>query len=126
LLGPLAAKLDEIFQHRTERLVRKDGTVSYDGRFFEVPYELAGKWVRLVVDPHTKIVVGVEDKAGACLGAATPLDRQANRHRVRRKSAAGAVQPMTSQPQRGGPSVLDLACAQHYAAIADEPTSEDK
>ncbi|EQD69064.1 Integrase catalytic region, partial [mine drainage metagenome] len=29
LLGPLAAKLDEIFRHRTERLVRRDGTVSY-------------------------------------------------------------------------------------------------
>lgn len=129
LLGPLAAKLDEIFQHRTERLVRKDGTVSYDGRFFEVPYELAGQWVRLVVDPHTKRVVGIEDKAGTGLGVATLLDRHANRHRRRRKPA-GAVERTTSQsqhqPQRGGPSVLDLACAQHYEPIAEDPTSEEK
>ncbi len=69
----LAAKLDAIFQHRIQRLVRKDGTVSYEGRFFEVPYELTGKTVWLVVDPHTHTAVGVEDEAGACLGAVTPL-----------------------------------------------------
>jgi len=42
-LGTLAARLDSIFQHRTKRLVRKDGTVSCGGRFFEVPFELVGK-----------------------------------------------------------------------------------
>ena len=46
------------------RLVRRDGTVSYDGARFEVPYELCGRKVELVVDPHTARVIGVEDEDG--------------------------------------------------------------
>lgn len=38
--------------------MRKDGTVSYEGRFFEVPYELVGKMVQITVDPHGKRVSG--------------------------------------------------------------------
>ena len=125
LLGPLAVKLDEIFRHRTERLVRRDGTVSYAGRFFEVPYELAGKMVHLVVDPHTSAVVGVEDKEGAALGAATPLDKLANRHRRRRKSALPGAGPATGALKPSEPTLIDLACAALYRPIADDPT-EDK
>ena len=47
-----------------------------------MPYELSGKTVKLVVDPHAKRVLGVENDAGLSLGAATPLDRQANLKRV--------------------------------------------
>ena len=129
LLGPLAAKLDEIFRHRIRRLVRKDGTVSYRGRFFEVPYELAGKTVCLVSDPHTGIVAGVEDEAGNCLGAATPLDALANRCRTRRKPATSAVQLALPRP-RSLRSLPELAYEEHYDPIAqhhpgDDPTSED-
>jgi hypothetical protein len=131
LLGPLAAKLDEIFRHRIRRLVRKDGTVSYKGRFFEVPYELSGKTVYLVVDPHTGIIAGVEDGTGAGLGAATPLDALANRHRTRRKPSTSAVQPALPTLTRSVPSLVELAYGQHYDSIAaqhnpnHDPTSED-
>ena len=84
-LGTLAPRLDELFQHRATRKVRKDGTVSYEGARFEVPYELSGRTVRLVVDPHTRQVVGVEDDNGASLGAATPLDALANADRRRHR-----------------------------------------
>ena len=73
-LGAKAAQLDALFHHRVARSVKKDGTVSYLGRRFEVTYELSGKAVRLVVDPHAQRVVGVEDEAGVSLGAATELD----------------------------------------------------
>jgi putative transposase len=131
LLGLLAAKLDAIFQHRIQRLVRKDGTVSYEGRFFEVPYELTGKTVWLVVDPHTHTAVGVEDEAGACLGAVTPLDALANRDRVRRKPAGPAADPTAPIAQSAGPTLVDLAYARHYGPIGhpsstDDPTSEEK
>ena len=63
-LGAKAAQLDALFHHRVPRSVKKDGTVSYLGRRFEVPYQLSGKAVRLVVDPHAQRVVGVEDEAG--------------------------------------------------------------
>jgi len=55
-LGQKAPQLDAIFYHRVTRKVRKDGSVSYQGRDFEVPYELSGKSVRLVVDPHLQQV----------------------------------------------------------------------
>ncbi|MCP5119326.1 MAG: transposase family protein, partial [bacterium] len=82
-LGTLAARLDELFHHRVKRQVRKDGTVSYQGERFEVPYELSGRSVRLVVDPHARNVLGVEDENGQSLGAATPLDAVANVQRKR-------------------------------------------
>ena len=84
-LGTKAAQLDSLFHHRVPRYVRKDGTVSYLGQRFEVPYELSGQTVRLVVDPHIGRVVGVEDAAGKSLGQATALDAIANIRRVRRK-----------------------------------------
>lgn len=52
-LGAKAAELDALFHHRITRFVRKDGTVSYLGQRYEAAYELSGKTVRLVVDPHT-------------------------------------------------------------------------
>ena len=77
-LGSRAARLDELFYHRIERKVRKDGTVSYQGQRFEVPYELAGQKVQLVVDPHSEQVISVENSKGQTLGKATPLDVVAN------------------------------------------------
>jgi hypothetical protein len=83
-LGLFASRLDELFLHRYERLVRKDGTVSYEGQRFEVPFDLTGKTVLLVVDPHTQKVIGVESANGDSLGKATPLDQLANCRRKRR------------------------------------------
>jgi putative transposase len=77
LLGPKATQLDALFYPRVARKVRKDGTVAYQGRDFEVPYELSGQTVQLVVDPHAEVVMGVEDREGQPLGAATqpnPVD----------------------------------------------------
>jgi putative transposase len=128
LLGALAGKLDEIFLHRIVRFVRKDGTVSYGGRFFEVPYELCGKEAVLVVDPHTRSVSGVEDRQGKFLGPATPLDLVANRHRRRHKPPEdpGAAAPAASPQGPRGPSPIDHAYKQHYRPIDDVPPWEEK
>jgi len=82
-LGPLAHKLDELFYHRHSRKVRKDGTISYAGQTFEVAYELSGKTIVVVVDPHTVQPVNIENKKGKSLGDITPLDAIANNHRRR-------------------------------------------
>ena len=88
-LGSKAAILDEIFYHRVSRKVRRDGTVSWLNKRFEVAYELAGKQINLVIDPYTETairVVGDDDEdLGEGLGAVTPLDVIANCHRSRRK-----------------------------------------
>lgn len=104
-LGPFASRLDELFLHRHERLVRKDGTVSYEGVRFEVPFELVGKTVRLVVDPHTQQVLSVESDTGESLGRATPLDPLANSRRKRRGPA------ISDAPNRSrtGANLVELA-----------------
>jgi len=109
-LGQRAAALDALFYHRIQRHVRKDGTVSYQGCRFEVAYELSGKTVKLVVDPHAGTVVGVENDAGESLGLATKLDAVANLHRVRRKPDPEICQDR----ERTGPNLVELAYEQYH------------
>jgi hypothetical protein len=86
-LGRFAVHLDDIFQHRLQRKVRKDGTVSYQGMFFEVPYMLSGQSIMLVVDPHKQQALTVESLDGEHLGAVTRLDAIANNQRRRQRPA---------------------------------------
>ena len=120
-LGAFAAQLDQLFYHRIQRQVKKDGTVSYLGKRFEVDYALSGKSVRLVVDPHAGCVVGVEDAVGNALGAATPLDQEANLHRVRRKPAPPSETTVTAP--RTGPNLVELA-HQKYHKLGDASDGE--
>ena len=113
-LGTMAAQLDALFHHRIKRFVRKDGTVSYLGHRFEVPYELSGQTVRLVVDPHAQRVVGVEDEAGASLGEATPLDAVVNIKRKRRKPDT-----VTDIVVRNGPNLVEIAHAKYHGLTPD-------
>jgi transposase InsO family protein len=115
-LGTLAARIDELFYHRVQRKVRKDGTVSYCGECFEVPYELAARSVRLVVDPHAQQVLGVEDENGQSLGAATPLQLHANVQRQRHKPRS---LKMPSVNRTGADNEVELAY-RHYHAQDEE------
>ena len=92
------------------RKVRKDGTVSYQGAQFEVPYELAGRKVALVVDPHAGRVVGVEDEHGQPLGAASALDVHANLTRKRHKSTPS----IAAAAGGAGPNMVELALRRHH------------
>lgn len=113
-LGQRAAQLDAIFYHRVSRKVRKDGTVSYQGQDFEVPYELSGKTVRLVVDPHAERVVGVEDEEGRSLGTATPLDPIANARRRRCRPVPDGATALTPPPNPKIPNPVELAFQQYH------------
>ena len=110
-LGTRAAQLDALFHHRINRFVRKDGTVSYRGTHFEVPFELAGKTIRLVVDPHAGTVLGVENESGERVGSATALDALANLKRVRRKPTPVVNVPGT---QRAATNLIELAYQQYH------------
>lgn len=111
-LGKHAANLDAIFFHRISRFVRKDGTVAYLGDRFEVDFELSGQTVQLVVDPHRKIVVGVEDKEGKSLGSVTVLDKLSNLQRERRKPQS--AEKVTTTVSRTGPNLVETAMDQYY------------
>jgi putative transposase len=84
-LGLLANKIDDIFYHRHERVVRNDGTVSWEGKQFEVAHTLVGEKVTLVVDPHTNTAHRIESAFGDDLGQAVPLDALANLNRKRQR-----------------------------------------
>ena len=116
-LGSRAARLDELFYHRISRKVRKDGTVSYRRERFEVPYELSGQRVQLVVDPHAEKVIGVEDAAGESLGKATPLDTVANNHRTRRRKPQPTMNEQNPGP--AGTNLVELAYQRYHAAPAN-------
>jgi putative transposase len=119
-----ASRIDEIFYHRISRKVRRDGTISYLSERFEVPYELSGKFVRLVVDPHTEQAIYVEDEKGETLGWATPLDKKANLDRKRRKpqnpekeecSTASSMDSSTPPSTSTGENLVELAYQDHYS-----------
>lgn len=116
-LGARAAQLDALFHHRIARFVRKDGTVSYQGQRFEVPYELSGKTVMLVVDPHARRVIGVENDDGESIGTATVLDEIGNTHRPRRKP--GPTSPPATTCASAGPNLVEIAHARYHGLKED-------
>jgi hypothetical protein len=80
-----------------------------------VPYELSGKTMRLVVDPHAGRVVGVEDDTGKSLGEATPLDAIANIKRTRRKP-----EPIADISARNGPNLVEIAHARYHGTSQED------
>jgi len=84
-LGLKGGQIDNIFCHRVERVVRKDGTISFEGKLFETAFDLVNKKVVLVIDPHTKTALYVESLAGEDLGPVTLLDKASNLNRRRQR-----------------------------------------
>jgi putative transposase len=85
-LGELAQHLDDYFYHRVKRTIKKDGTLSFAGHLFEVPFELVGQTVYLVVDAPSDTPKYVESLAHQWLGPVHSLDKQANNTRRRQRS----------------------------------------
>lgn len=119
-LGQRAARLDELFYHRVTRKVRRDGTVAYQGKRFEVPYQLAGKSIQLVIEPHEERLIELEDHEGKALGKAVELDVIANNQRARRKPETQATLAQTSCQ---GPNLVEIA-HQHYHGTGIAPAKK--
>jgi hypothetical protein len=118
-LGSLAHRLDELFYHRVKRKVRKDSSISYEGKVFEVPYLLANKTVWVVVDPYLKKAVFVEDEQGLRIGELVPQDLQANRNYKRHKSSENKTpNKVLSQ------SLVDLALEKQQQQLTIMPTQK--
>jgi hypothetical protein len=77
--------LEEIFLHRAERKVRKDGTVRWDGGLLEVRSELVGKLVELRYDPADETARPRVFLHGRFVCDTVPLDRYRNAARSRRR-----------------------------------------
>jgi len=124
-LGNSAKDIDDYFYHRIKRLVKKDGTVTWEGMIFEVPYELVGEKVQLVVDPHSKTAVKVESLEGKYLGATHPLDKQSNCHRQRQRPTIAST--TTTAPLKKE-SVVEMALTTYnqQQLIPTTPINTDK
>lgn len=77
-------RLDDVFMHRVKRRVKKDASVSWEGRLYEVHHNQVGEDITLIVDPHAHKVVRAETIFGDHLIIA-PLDRKANANRKRQR-----------------------------------------
>jgi transposase InsO family protein len=114
-LRPLPAdkNLDEVFLHRARRVVRKDGTVRFTGRWLEVRPELVGREVELRFDPTDDDAlprVFVDDRF-VC--DTVVLDRYRNAHRARRRNLG---QPEPTAPPSGF-DPLALIEREHYDRV---------
>jgi transposase InsO family protein len=105
--------IDDLFLHRHSRKVRKDGTVQWEGDFYEVPYQYAGHTVMLVVDPHQEKALWIEDKDGCHLGDATPLQRQENTHRKRQRPIVAKTPDTQTEPV----SMIEMIYNEHERAL---------
>ncbi len=117
----LAGKLDALFYHRHPRKVRKDGTVSFEGHSFEVPYELSGQTIVLVVNPHTGQPLVIESKAGKPLGEIAPLDAVANNQRRRCRPDPENLTPATASTD----STVELAYAQYNDVLKPTASTQE-
>lgn len=117
-LGPLAAQFDELFLHRVKRFVRKDGTLTWEGKRFEVPYLYAGQTVYLVFDPHLKQALRIESKNFEHLGPVTPLDSLANTHRRRQRPTLPIQATPTTQRSL---NAVEMAYEQHNRQLVINP-----
>ena len=85
LLPHMVEQIDDLFYHRAKRKVRKDGTISWNGNFYEVDHKFVGEKVMLVFDPHTNKTIRIETTLGEYLGTVIPLDLKANLNRSRQR-----------------------------------------
>ena len=109
-LGLRATQIEDLFYHRYSRTVRKDATVRWEGKIFEVPYELASTKLILVVDPHEGKALRVESETGELLGSVTPLDPIANNTRKRHRPSEEATTKKPSNTQ----STVEYAYNTYY------------
>jgi len=112
-LGTLAHQLDEIFYHRVERKVRKDSTISYAGKIYDVSYGLAQKQVFIVIEPHEERALYIENEQGDRIGDIYPTDLQANRHSKRGKSKTSESSSITPTS-----SLAELALLQQQEQLS--------
>jgi len=95
-------EFDKIFYHRITRRISKDGTFTLSGKYYEVPYELAGKKVTVALTPSQRTPQSVEDKDGNDIGTIFALDTKSNLHRKRQR-------PQVIKPKKPKESLIEQA-----------------
>lgn len=107
---PRGKNIDELFLHRAQRLVRKDGTVRFKGELLEVRPELCGQTVELRFDPNDDTARPRVFVDGNFFCDTVLLDRYHNATRPRRR-VFGEPEPHV---EPSGLDPLALIEAEHY------------
>jgi putative transposase len=110
---PRQKNLADVFLHRKRRVVRKDGTVRFQGGYLEVRPELENQEVELRFDPREEKPRPRVFVENSFVCDTVPLDRVANAARRRRRlrgEAAPDVEPSGLDP-------LALIEAEHYDRV---------
>ena len=107
---PRGKNLDEVFLHRERRFVRKDGTVRFRGRWYEVRAELVGREVELRFDPGDDTGNPRVFAENRFVCDTVPLDRIRNSTR-RRRRVQGEKAP---DAEASGFDPLALIEREHY------------
>lgn len=119
---PRGLDLTEVFLHRAQRTVRKDGTVRFGGRLLEVRWELAGKKrIELRFDPTDPAALPRVFVEGRFDSDTTELDRIRNASRPRRQRR-GEPAP---QAESSGLEPLKQIARQHYRATDLDPGASE-
>jgi putative transposase len=90
---PPGLDVDEVFLHRERRVVRKDGTVRFGGRFLEVRSGLVGKEVELRFDPFDPSKLPRVFQGGKFLCDTVEVDLVRNAYRRRYRPELPGSQP---------------------------------
>jgi len=122
---PPQKNLSQVFLHRQRRVVRKDGTVRFQGGYLEVRAELQGQEVELRFDPRDDTVRPGVFVENSFVCDTVPLDRVANASR-RRRRRRGVPAP---DAEPSGLDPLALIEAEHYdrvRPVGQPPTPKKK
>lgn len=119
---PRDKELDEIFLHREDRFVRKDGTVRWRGDLLEVRPELCGKKIELRFEPGDEAALPRAFVDGRFACDTVPLDRLHNMTRRRRRIAGEPAPDATPS----GLDPLALIEDEHYRRTRAVDTRSDQ
>jgi transposase InsO family protein len=86
---PPSVDLAEVFLHREYRMVRRDGTVRFRGKFFEVRSSLLGRKVELRFDPFERDAVPRVFVNGQFVCDVVELDPETNAYKERHRPSGG-------------------------------------
>lgn len=114
-------KLDDVFLHREQRKVRKDGTVRFGGRLLEVRAELSNRWIELRFDPTDLEALPRVFMDDQFFCDTVVLDRIRNASRRRRRNL-GEPDPRVEPT---GIDPLALIVREHYERVRPSPSGDD-
>lgn len=118
---PPGIDIDEVFLHREQRLVRRDGTVRFRSHFFEIRGARPGEKVELRFDPFAPAAHPRVFRDGRFLSDAAPVDLERNAYRRRHRPPRLSL----AAEEASGLDPLDQIAQEHLRRVRQPPRAAD-